>query len=709
MFETVYKKAILEKKLEDAGKLILNKIPKASERDQFLLEFILDWFEEHEFKKLSKYKTIKNKMLLAYLKMTGFDKGVIDELIRDACLSLLIFKVKKREKYDNAYIRSQVEKIQKIIPFSEDLLSDQAYDVVPGSDVADEKLFVKRKNYRESRKKLNIGNPTQTWLTKSIYFKPINLEGLIQCVDIAIADKKKVRAAGLRFSFSEVVQTDHAYIDLVDCYSYDNSKRDKHRKSILGLDQSPLICLKEFDSNKNLDAQLKKLEYVNVPAGMRIWQLNNILYPDYKKQKASDMRFGKKRIYNMGGTDLQTFVGAAMTSTHGNGGPKSTLVDMIESILLVTTKLINGKLKAVPVRLEPSNGVTDPLIHVNKNPTIELIQNDDLFYSALVSMGYFGIVYSVIISTLPMSSFHEEVFFHSGSAGGWKEGKKLIKSKAFEDELKSEKLFCNILLNPYKVQGQKELSLSIRKVKDLGKEVSKKEINGKSKKRRFLPKVVTSILKSKGISKQTNKVGSTAKLIDRAMKYLVDNDESKGGYTDIFYKAVPAGSGDFKDVGMAVEFAFPFKGITTVLDKISTHLNAQKIFINSPIAVRFIKPSSAYFAINYEKDGKNKAHDLWVAIEILKVRDITLTAAQNFKLLKEMQKFMFDLGGRPHWGLSFNLIGDLDIVRLKSLYPHTDKWLLAYQKFNPAQGTSKNAYRAFSNKLSKVFEAGLTS
>ena len=708
----LYKQAILLKKLKDVSALVKPQIPGRRERNAFYEDFLLDWVETHQIKRLTPYRVVKKRVVEAYMDYTTLGADSINAIVEIALLNHLIRRVKTKKNYERSDVQKQLDKVRELIPLPDDLLAEHLHDILPPSDAADNRNFHKHKNFRVSKKKLAIGNPNKTWVCKAIYYKPLNLQGIKECLDLALADRQQVRGIGTRFSFSAVVQSKQAYIDTEDCYNYDRSSRKAHRDTVLELDQSPIKALKDFNANRGLEDQLKKLPFMNVPASMKVGEVNHILYPDYRKHRDDDLRFGKRRIFNMGGADLQTFVGAALTGTHGNGGIKSALHDMIESVLLVCTTKANGALASRIVRIEPQNGITDPVKHqqlqhaFSTSPAVELIQNDDLFRSTLVSMGYFGIVHSVIIRTLPMRSFHEQVHYIGVDEGGWPAEKPKLQSADFKNEIAEDNVYYNLLVNPYTTTDHGNgISLSRRKIVERSKLLDNKDVKGKEGKRRFIPRAVTTIIKNRAMSKVANNKGSTARNIERTLRFLEDEDTTKkGGYTDIFYKAVPAGTEHFKYVGMAVEFSFPFEGFTTKLDKVIAALNQQEEFINAPIAVRFMKSSEAYLAMNYERNGANRKQDLWVAIEVLKIRDMRLSAAQNLRLLRVMQTTMLSLGGRPHWGLAFDLENEISIEDLRSLYPKMNEWLEAYNFFNPSLGPGVNSYRAFRNKFSSLFD-----
>ncbi len=81
---------------------------------------------------------------------------------------------------------------------------------------------------------------------------------------------------------------------------------------------------------------------------------------------------------------------------------------MVCSLVLATTGRWNGPTTGGKeptdgvyfYRIEPKNGITDPAKY--KDPLVQLIQDDDCFYSAICSMGCFGVIYSVVFEVMQM-------------------------------------------------------------------------------------------------------------------------------------------------------------------------------------------------------------------------------------------------------------------------------------------------------------------
>ena len=103
---------------------------------------------------------------------------------------------------------------------------------------------------------------------------------------------------------------------------------------------------------------------------------------------------------NLGSYDQQQIAGAIATGTHGTGLKTGPLCDMVASIELVTfLKTSSGQPKLTHVRVEPADGPTDKAAFdaAKSMHGMELIREDDAFYSCVVGLGFFGIVTAITL------------------------------------------------------------------------------------------------------------------------------------------------------------------------------------------------------------------------------------------------------------------------------------------------------------------------
>jgi L-gulono-1,4-lactone dehydrogenase len=520
-----------------------------------------------------------------------------------------------------------------------------------------------------------INNPAATWdfAKRATILFPYTLRGVVNAVKYAEDNHLKLRGLGSRHSFSPVTATDHCYIDLSKTFGY---SRTKHDETVKELDQNAIELLKDG---------VDKAKYFDVPGGMNIHMINHVLCPDSNIEVA---HFGQKRMFNMGGGDVQTFAGAFSTGTHGSGGKYSTYHDTVRSIVLVAAE---GKV----YRVEPSDGLTSPTKHnkyYHDNPgkiKPALIQDDDKFYSLLVSMGCFGIIYSAIIEITEMTMLYEESTYYKS---GWNDKLKQSFNKPVLPEISDEEYFYYVQVNPYKLNRKRNNSVLI-------KVATPTKIPGAAKRenrRNLWPSIFANSGLSTRIIRGLANSGDFPKrrLIESALKSRNDNRYRGNGYADLAYKIWNGGNGKLISFGTAIEVAFPVEKVPEVMDLIFATLEVvgkmgRGYYLNAPIALRFVRPSKAYLAPNYHEYEGNEIKE-WCFVEIIRVnsRDPEVDK-KELEIYQHFQQMLYLKGGRPHWGLNFRFNFTSDNV--KKLYPKFDKWSDACKFFN-SSGVFENEF-----------------
>jgi L-gulono-1,4-lactone dehydrogenase len=145
------------------------------------------------------------------------------------------------------------------------------------------------------------------------------------------------------------------------------------------------------------------------------------------------------------------------------------------------------------------------------------------------------------------------------------------------------------------------------------------------------------------------------------------------------------------DVGFAAEIGFSLeddKGNYTAdnfrqaIDQI--HLIAQRArtvghqYQTSAFSLRFVDASQAQLSM---MQGRKTA--------MIEMDMLTGTYAGQ-EIMYRYETNMYALGGRPHWGLEFDLLNGSNGV-LSTMYPQLGTWLGVYQQFN-ALGTFDNRF-----------------
>eukprot|EP01128_Nolandella_sp_AFSM9_P004525 TRINITY_DN2041_c0_g1_i1.p1 TRINITY_DN2041_c0_g1~~TRINITY_DN2041_c0_g1_i1.p1 ORF type:complete len:930 (-),score=230.20 TRINITY_DN2041_c0_g1_i1:107-2896(-) len=116
----------------------------------------------------------------------------------------------------------------------------------------------------------------------------------------------------------------------------------------------------------------------------------------------------QETLLNQTGYNKLTISGTAAVSAQGSGLAHPAQQDMILSIRLFTIDLEQkGDDKVKYLQIEPKKGITNPKRFKKEQNApgsdfakYELIQDDDVFYSVVTSLGCFGIVTSLIVKSL---------------------------------------------------------------------------------------------------------------------------------------------------------------------------------------------------------------------------------------------------------------------------------------------------------------------
>ncbi len=455
------------------------------------------------------------------------------------------------------------------------------------------------------------------------FFLPENLNDIKKIISEAEKEGFNVRAVGSGHSFSDVAIGNQYLVDV------------KKINNLLPLDTEQL--------NANLDAS----NLVQAQAGMTIQKLNKVL----DKQNLC--------VVNMGGIDNQTIAGAISTGTHGTGKDLQAFHGMVRSIVLVAAG-------AKVYRIEPKLGITDPIRHNEEN--ITLIQDDDVFNSAVVSLGCFGIIYSFILEVLPMYYLREE--------------KKITTWNTIRDQLLDGSIFGDerglmIQVNPYEVDGDRTCIVVRHYLLD---KKPHRRINDRIRNPKtffgnvFLAhwfSVIRAFLSPHG----------TPKFLNGVLKSLEDERyENKG------YKVLYQGAEYVKIRAYDSEYAFDMSQnnphwvqlVELLFEKAEQVRKINGVYQSGPTGIRFVKASTAYMCPDYGKD-----------VMYIDSPFVRRTRGSD-ELLDYYQEIMIENNGIPHWGkLHDKIVGKYSLI--KKHYPKIEKWKEVMLRFNP-MGTFNNNF-----------------
>jgi hypothetical protein len=229
---------------------------------------------------------------------------------------------------------------------------------------------------------------------------------------------ERLKAAGSHWALSRAALSDHTFIETHD---------PRNRHQALGKTLKNVIphCLTTgYIQHMRGHASEDKWYLAHIEAGKRIYQLyaeldqpvdldDDTTLGGFIKKKFNDARFGGPWAFEtLGGAGGQTVVGALNTGTHGGDFDRPPVSDSVLAIHLVADGgkhyWIEQVARGVPqmtedVRLREQFGIPA----LGGPQKFEIIRNDDVFDAALVSVGRFGSIYSIVVKALPQYALRE--------------------------------------------------------------------------------------------------------------------------------------------------------------------------------------------------------------------------------------------------------------------------------------------------------------
>lgn len=439
--------------------------------------------------------------------------------------------------------------------------------------------------------------------------KPDSLDALIALVVKAEGEGKTVRAFGAGHSWSDVALTD-GYLVAPDNLS-----------GVSTADQS------------SLTEAAKARSLVRVLGGTHLHTLN------------AELDALKLALPNMGGYDAQTISGVISTSTHGSGLDWGPFPDLVRSLDLAVS---GGR----AIRLEPVGGPTNPAAF--GHPTLELVQDDELFDAARCGIGTLGLIHAVLLEVREKFWLNEVRTLCT-----WEEVRDTLREGGVLNEGDHYELF----LNPYAGKDGKHRVLVTRRAdcpEPVGAPPDKRRRHPLIELQASLP-VTWRVLRFLARHLPSLMV----KRFDSVLAKMRDS-----GYADVSYKVFNIGEAN-RLPAYSMELGIPLaedKHITAVdrIIEIAEVRVAEGLYHSSPISLRFVGRSGAYASMMYEQPT--------MMIELIMVTE----SRGGYALLEGYEARLADLGTRPHWG-QYNV---LTPSRVKGLYPMWDRWLAAEGELN---------------------------
>lgn len=221
----------------------------------------------------------------------------------------------------------------------------------------------------------------ETEIPQQGYTHPGSRSDLEAVFERAVRENLKIKVVGSGHSHSKVAQPSAGNI-LID----------------LGQLSGSLPAYPWLKPRSQWQLQHPQHQLVRVKSGTTIRSLyREILAPE---------RLG---LINMGSFDGQTVAGAINTNTHGTGITLPGFADMVRSVEMYVIKPVSPRHHVVECWvIEPTDGISDPKQFKQAAPGKFLVQNDDVFYSAVCGYGLFGVAYSYTLEVRDLYWLQED-------------------------------------------------------------------------------------------------------------------------------------------------------------------------------------------------------------------------------------------------------------------------------------------------------------
>lgn len=516
-----------------------------------------------------------------------------------------------------------------------------------------------------------IGDYDSTGISMEV---PRTKADLVQIVASAVANGQRLRAVGAGHSTTSVARPDDVYVTLDEMQG--------------------TLPVDHLDPSLRADAPY----FVRLLAGTRVKYANRVL-------------LGDKAVVNMGSFDWQSVIGALSTGTHGSSLYTGPMAESVRSIEMVTVRKVDGQAEVRLRRIEPTHGITDPdaFVRDEDEHDTELIQDDDTFYSAVVSFGTIGLVYSLTLEVTDEYWLKED-----NRAIEWNDVKDLLRLESLDGfdyrlpRVLKDNRYWEFLVNAPEAQGKDATKNPMCFVRYRNIVDKKARPSDWKDKYEWPPRRVESSNLQQFVEDHVrpsldSENGTILLFIDigNTIRKRFEKDADAPPFDgDVNYSrnywvlrrerddTKPQEEPDKPPLAISAEIAVPLENTVAAVDRILDIMARSDYFYAVPFGVRFVAPSEHYLAMQYDRPT--------CMIEIPMLLPISTDKREeqlhDFKAaLQDLEDALCydpgNLGGRPHWGQYNTLTHD----RVADLYPKLPEFERVYSEHN-AFGTFDNMY-----------------
>jgi hypothetical protein len=320
------------------------------------------------------------------------------------------------------------------------------------------------------------------------------------------------------------------------------------------------------------------------------------------------------------------------------------------------------------LRVEPADGPTDPDAFASTHGADRtLVQDDDTFAAAVCGMGCMGVIHSLVVEVREKFWLNEVRLLST-----WEETRASLTDEGVLGEADHYELF----LNPYARSDGLHNVLVTRRAEcpePAGLPDDKLERHPLIELQVKLP--ITGVL-LRFLARRLP--GLIVRRFDSVLRDMRDD-----GYANVSYKVFNIGEAN-RLPAFSMELAVSLEGgrHVTAVDRILAIAAEERRkplrkrrYHTSPIALRFVAPSSAYASMMHGQPT--------MMIELIMVAG----TSRGHGLLAGYEDRLADLGVRAHWG-QYNTLTE---ERIRAGYPMWDAWLAVERRLN-ASGVFDSAF-----------------
>jgi FAD/FMN-containing dehydrogenase len=373
-----------------------------------------------------------------------------------------------------------------------------------------------------------------------------------------------------------------------------------------------------------------------VQGGTRVREVNEVLWES------------GRALRQMGGYDGQTVAGVISTATHGSGLGFGSISDFVRSLDVVAS---GGR----RLRIEPSDGPSDPTRFDGGGDGWELVQDDDLFGSAVVGMGCMGVIYAATIEVRERFDLTE-----TRTVTTWED----VRGELPGGPALRGAAHWELLVNPYARKDGRHTCVITQREEAAGG----RDPEGDEERRPWVTELLASLPVTHGVLNLITDLdpGGTPEAIDHALDRLADNE-----FTDRSYRVFNIGTANLlpaysAEIGIELRDDLPVLAVEAIFAIAERHARLGAAYATAPFALRFVRRSPAPLSMMEGRDT--------MMIELIMQTD----TEGGFELLAAYERALYALGGRPHWGQ----VNALTERTVQALYPRVDTWRAAHGQLN---------------------------